>query len=177
MARVFGSLFLMLLAPHALTAQEKTLEPKGFPPSFGVAKAVTRDGKVFLEVTATTITPYTETSFQHRDGKKVQEMKTGWKRLTITERFLLDAKDAVTLGKDGKSIEQILIMNQANVYRKNGKPVPVKDIPELFTKQRAVIIFGPSEPDPYHLGVLHDDVLVITGGRNLVFPLLDEDMK
>jgi hypothetical protein len=55
--------------------------------------------------------------------------------------------------------------------------VAVNDIPKLFLKQRSVIIFGSLEPDPYYLRVLHDDVLVITGARNLVFPLPDEDEK
>jgi hypothetical protein len=172
-----GTLFGLLLFPLTVAAQEKEFAPSGFPPSVGTAKALLRDGKVFIEVTAVTITPYVETRVIERDGKKVTESKARYQPLTIKESFLLQAKDAVIFGKDGKSIERVLFMNQAKVYRKDGKEVNLQEIPKLFKSERPVVIFGTSKLDPYYLRVIHDDVLVITCARNLVFPRNDEEMN
>jgi hypothetical protein len=160
------------LLPYPLSAQEGSLAPKGFPPHVGIGKTASEDGKALIELTTASFLPETQTTMVMREGKRVQEVTTRYRTLIETSRFFVHEKDAITFDRDGKSIKSVTItgLEGVKVHYKSGKAVPRDELPKLFARARPVVVFGSDEADPYYLQVLRDDVLILTGAGNLVFP-------
>ncbi len=176
MSKLFYSLVYSVLLIPSLFAEEKALSPMGFPPSFGVGKAIVEDGKAMIQLSIVSITPMTEEILVQREGKKVREVKTCYATVISTGSFFIDGKGANPLVRDGKTRDRVVIspLQGVRVYYKTGKAVLQRDLPKLFEKERPILIFGGDNIDPYYLQVAHEQVLVITGAKNFVFPPDDQ---
>jgi len=174
-----AALICMLFIQPGLSGKDKPLCPIGFPPTVGVGKAIVSDGKVLIELTVASWVHVTDESMVERDGKKVREIRKGYKQAMAKGCFFVHEKDAVTLAKDGKTIESFMAtpLQGVAIFTKNGKAVARNDLPKLFEKARPVLVFGGKKLDPYYLQVIRDDVLVITGAGNYVFPPTEETLE
>jgi hypothetical protein len=123
--------------------------PKGEAPKIGVASAAQKDGKVIVEV------------FELREviGMKLANGNV----VFIQERHWSQLTTGV-LGRDIRA------------YRPDGKPADPKEVLKALAKTRGVAYYlgydkaKPVQPDPFYLGLVREDSIVLAFDRPELAP-------
>src|SRR5205823_810217 len=125
--------------------------PKGKVPQFGLASAVVKDGKVFIEV------------FELREVMRMKMPKGGD---VFIEKRHWQVLTTGTLGKDIRA------------YRLDGKSASPQEVLSALAKPRGVAYFlgsdkaKPVQPDPFYLGMLKEGSIALAFDRpELALPL------
>lgn len=134
-------------------AQDLPPLPKGPPPQYPLARAGEKDGKVVVHFTR--VVHRTKPVTVEENGKKLTSnvVESGWDEITLP----VDGKEVRALGPDGKAIDP-------------------KDLPKRLAKRTQVVVFvlnefsGTTEPDPFYLRVLREDVVVFAAPAEKLFP-------
>lgn len=137
MRRCFSSLVVLVFASVAVA--EDPVPPKGTKPSFGLASAVEKDGKVVIEL----LEARDVVGIPVMDHIEFIEMPNWWPLASGT------------LGKDVRA------------YRLDGKPADPKEVLKALGKRRSVMYFlgydkaKPVQPDPFYFSVLEKESVVL----------------
>lgn len=110
------------------------------PGTLVVARAEEQDGDVAVKLTTPEFRPETRTRTVQRDGKQFEEAYTV---------YAIAIREIALKGDD------------VQAYRKDGTPVPVAELPRLLARPTQVLLATQGKIDPYFLGLVRDDALML----------------